>query len=905
MELAFVGRTDELSRLTDLFDQASHGRGGFAIVSGEAGVGKTRLVKEFVGHVTTGTVIFVAAHELTESPLRLWRSVVRSAIRKLPGVADNVLASHDDDVHDMADLADDLLGLLIALPAPVVIVLEDIQWADPASQRLLGHVATAVYAEPILFVATRRTGLSEPVDLESEGPAHFIDVVGIPASDLTDALAVRYPKAESGQVVEAASRLTALTGGNPLASFGTLLGLERTLDKSRVLAELTRATARDVEAPSALRGAIAGMLESSSHADREVLAAVALSGSTTPHLLAQITTHHEPEVIASRERALTARLLIRSGDEFSLSHPLVGSTLLDELPQQRVCEFSARYAEYLAGKESQPDWALAVENAQRSGGLISPSRTMELADLAGQQAMDDLAYEDAQRFFSIAAAHDDGDPGMLAARTQRLMHRAVANVRIGRMDTAYELYQTAADNAEVLGDAQTLARAAFGFAFPPDWRAGNPAALELLLRAEHALATSATPDSQESRAAQIQLMALRSTLEMRIPQSSSDGRQWAWIVRANVAQPRAERAVELSTECDDKYSRLIALLAWRWTHRAPRFLAQRTVIAREALDIALELNSPQQILEASVRLVVDHLEAGNRQAADEVVAIAEWTNERARDAWVRWRTCGLRAGLAGIDGDWEEFEELRRKSFAAGIGAMIPGAAVMDHTLRTQRSIIIHDIDHLLANEQMLDYVPMHPLTSSAVTLASAQMGRIDDARDRLDQTFALLDDESSLLQCLAYMGQAAVLIGDQAQSAKLLPLLEPWRDRVAIDAEALMCSGALGLIIADVATVAGDPNLARSARQVGTAVDRRLHRLNSRTGRGKGKSTVPTVLTDREHEILREIARGRTNAEIAVSLNFSLATVRRDTISIYNKLNVRGRANAASRGVELGLLTR
>jgi len=184
-------------------------------------------------------------------------------------------------------------------------------------------------------------------------------------------------------------------------------------------------------------------------------------------------------------------------------------------------------------------------------------------------------------------------------------------------------------------------------------------------------------------------------------------------------------------------------------------------------------------------------------------------------------------------------------------------------------------------------------------------MGRIDDARDRLDQTFALLDDESSLLQCLAYMGRAAVLIGDQAQAAKLLPLMEPWRDRVAIDAEALMCSGALGLIIASVATVAGDPNLARSARQVGTAVDRRLHRLNSGIDRGKGQSTVPTVLTDWEHEILREIARGRTNAEIAVSLSFSLATVRRDTISIYDKLNVRGRANAASRGVELGLLTR
>lgn len=119
------------------------------------------------------------------------------------------------------------------------------------------------------------------------------------------------------------------------------------------------------------------------------------------------------------------------------------------------------------------------------------------------------------------------------------------------------------------------------------------------------------------------------------------------------------------------------------------------------------------------------------------------------------------------------------------------------------------------------------------------------------------------------------------------------------------MSSGSLGLIVADLAAVVGDSELEASARSVGEHTFRQLHGTIGSVPRGMATAGTPRLLTDREISILQEIARGRTNAEIAHVLNFSLATVRRDTISIYNKLNVRGRANAASRAVEIGLITR
>ncbi|MFA7264968.1 MAG: AAA family ATPase [Candidatus Nanopelagicales bacterium] len=912
MELSFVGRERELGLLGSCYRNASDERGAVAIVVGEPGVGKSRLIREFTSSVQLGSVLTVAAHEVTESPLRLWRSVATSADRKL-GVPDEgsrfVFGLSDEQSPDMADIADRMLTLLLDLPAPVVLVIEDLQWADAASRRLLMHLAPMVMSEPVLIVATQRLDFSASPLIEGPSDARVIGLTGLSAPEVLRTLADRYPALQTNELEPAAAQLVTLTGGNPLACFGTIVGLERGRTAANVVEQLAVATHREIETPAVVGEAISQILGAVSESDKRVLAAIVLTGDHATAVLAEVLAIDETAVADACERGIAAGILMRRGVSLEVAHPLLGSRLIDDLPEAMAGEISARYAELLANA-TKPDWGLVLAYALRSNGRVPDEQICGFADSAAVQAFDGLAFEDADQFFGIAQERDQGENPDLAHRTRRLMRRAEANVRIGRMDIAYDLYRQAANLATVTGDAYTLARAAIGFAFPPDWRAGNADALELLMLAEEAL-TAEMADrvddtaDQSTISAAIQLKALRSMLEMRIPQPSDDGQQWAWVVRSEISQPRADEALDLADTSGDPQTRLIALLGWRWTHRGPMHLERRLRVSREALDLALELNSPLETLEACVRLVVDHLEAGQRQSADEVVAIAEWMNERARDSRVEWRTFGLRAGVAGIDGDWEAFERYRQLASDAGTAAGIPGAFVMDHALRTHRSIIVRDVEYLNSNEKLIDLVPMHPLTSAAVSCALADLGRTDDALDRIERTFPLLDDESSLLQSLAFLGKATVITRDVDHAGVLLPMLAPWVDRAAVDAEALMSSGSLGLIIANLAEVVGDAQLEASARAVGEHIHRQLHGTIGSVPRGMATAGTPRLLTDREIAILQEIARGRTNAEIADVLNFSLATVRRDTISIYNKLNVRGRANAASRAVEIGLITR
>lgn len=912
MEFSFVGRSGELAQLSALYDQASQDRGSIAIVFGEPGVGKSRLIRQFVSSIPGGSVLTVAAHEVSESPLRLWKSVATATDRKLglpnEGIA-FVFGEDEEPTAAMADVAERILALLLELPAPVVLVIEDLQWADPASQRLLHHLSAMVASEPVMIVATQRVDFADHTVIDGPGDARLINLGGLAQADVSDALTRRYPEISAPEIATAAARLAELTGGNPLACFGTIVGLERSRGPADVLEHLSQATYADVETTATVQNAIQSILAALSASDCQVLAALVLTGESNPSTLAMVLHGSEQDIVYAQERALAVGILVRRGRELEIAHPLLGSSLLSGLPDITSRELNARYADVLAAAD-QPDWGLILTYALRSGGLIPDARIAEVADSAGFQAFEALAFEDADRYLEIAQDRDLGLESDLRHRTDRLMRRAESNVRIARMDVAYDLYRQAADNAVTSGDADTLARAAIGFAFPPDWRAGNADALGLLMVAEEALAAKvvagplAVEEAKVSPAA-IQLKALRAMLEMRIPQPSDDGEQWAWVVRAEVAQPRADQALALARSAHDKRTSLIALLAWRWTHRGPKFLSARTAVSREALDLALELNAPLETVEACVRLLVDHLEAGDRQAADDVFAVAEWLNKRVRDSRVEWRTYGLRAGLAGIDGDWEEFERCRQNALDAGNAAGIPGAFVMDHALRTQRSILVRDVDYMLANEEMVDLVPMHPLTNAAVSCAQADLGRIDDALDRIERTFPLLDEESSLLQSLAYLGKATLMTGDKGHAQRLLPMLTPWVGRVAVDAEALMSTGALGLVVADLAELAGDPELAASARITGDEVHRQLHGTIGSVRPGVARVGAPRLLTDREISVLQEIVRGRTNAEIANVLNFSLATVRRDTISIYNKLNVRGRANAASRAVELGLITR
>lgn len=182
------------------------------------------------------------------------------------------------------------------------------------------------------------------------------------------------------------------------------------------------------------------------------------------------------------------------------------------------------------------------------------------------------------------------------------------------------------------------------------------------------------------------------------------------------------------------------------------------------------------------------------------------------------------------------------------------------------------------------------------------------------------MDEESSLLLCLVLLARAAATLGSDRLITELTTRLEPWRGHVAIDASGWWCAGPVDLVLAEMESAAGRTDraaesLAQAVSIIETVGDRRAARRADELKRGLGNGPLPrppvtsaathtglAELTDRERDVLRLIATGMTNAAIGSALAYSPSTIRADTVSIYRKLEVRGRAEAAAVAVAAGL---
>ncbi len=490
-----------------------------------------------------------------------------------------------------------------------------------------------------------------------------------------------------------------------------------------------------------------------------------------------------------------------------------------------------------------------------------------------------------------------------SALLDRLLATADHNAQSGNAEAAYSLYSRAADLAEQVGEPRALARAAIGFAFPPDWRTGNPDALALIKRASLTLGISGIAGVREK----IVVDSLRAMLEMRIPQRAADGQQWAWVTRPAVAQPIADHALERARTEGDEFAVLVALIAWRWTHRGPGFLTQRTEVSTEAKNLAVSGDHPDLLIEAAVRSTVDALERGDRHAAHEAITIADWIADQTQDPRIQWRSAVLRAAFPGLDGDWEQFAACRADAIAFGIRANHPGTYALDAALQAQ--YLIHTVDFSGWEYDKPEYVQiaaLHPLSSSTWAFGLAHLGLRDQAARWVRSTLAILDEESSLVASLALLGLTAVRLRDVVLARRMIRLLRPWSGRVALDADATVIVGPVDLVLARLLHMVGDHHRARALARTGQGLQNRMTGAESNLDRFlslPASDVGKPDLTQREVAVLRGLGAGLTNQEIAAQLSFSLATVRRDTISLYRKLQVRGRAGAVQKASELGLL--
>jgi DNA-binding CsgD family transcriptional regulator len=890
-----IGRESELRQLAQL---AAAREPSVALIAGEPGIGKTRLVHELLARLPAETVVLVGQAE----PGSLSRpyEVLLDAIDGRPEVDEEQLAALADPRHSPVERLHIGLAILADLigDSPAVVFFEDLHWADSESAALFERIAEQ--RGPRLLIGTYR-----PDEVTRRQP-----VAGLLAR-MERRHAVTHVRLDRLTPAQTAALLAAATGAPAPLRAATALH-HRTGGNPFFLEELLRAVpGYDVEAlveqplPWSLADVLRRQIEDLDPVSHRVVEAAAMLGHRIPFdLLADVTGTGEDELIGVLRELVTRGVLTESGDdEFAFRHALVREAIAGQmLGRQRRRLHEAALDVLLAG--GRPDPALVAHHARGAG------RYDDLVDAARRGAALYLSIGSAYQALQLAEMGLDElpeDPELLAAAARAAWLAGLLDdaLRYGRRWR--DLAGTTTDRAESL---YLLVRIA--------WESRETAEMRTLTHKIETLIAQLPPGADQARAmtAIAQSAYLRDDLDAAL----------LW----------SDRALAQAEEFGLPTVRLAALLEKGSTlmERAPTAEAGREILsgladeaekAGEWVLAARALNalvhgepptSPAEHAEILERMRVDAeragfeslavatyfqgrarlaLRAGDLRAA--IAALEEGRDQdrgyRRRGRWADYHGVFL-AGLYLEAGEWDRVEQLITDLAAlpSNPPTTIPGLAFHLACRRGDLARAEATLDELLtalAAENWRSGEQAHDLISAALEIGLPA--------HRLDEMAAtLLDDEVWDAYRTLVEAQLAEARGHHPEalagylSIADAHILSP-ANRATIRTGAARC-----LLAADRRDEATAQASAAAALLVGWGGWRvaQLAQLRAQLGLAPADAppavTGPAALTPREREVAVLISDGLTNADLARRLYISPKTAAVHVSNILRKLGVSSR---------------
>ncbi|TDG29412.1 hypothetical protein E2C05_17820, partial [Paracraurococcus ruber] len=379
-----LGRDAPLAGLRRLWQAALDGRGGAALILGEAGIGKSRLVGQLLAEVPRERQLrlFAAPQEqgmplqplvrwlgraaalLPEDPVAQRRRKLEKLLAIVPdqhlppilglmGAEEAVAGGAEMPQRRRARLLDALLEALVAVAMrqPLLVVFEDLHWADPTTLDLLGSLAVRIADLPVLFLATAR-----PVPLPDWAQAEALPRFALRPLE----------EAEAAVLVRAVAQDVPL----PPATLRDLL--QRAEGVPLFLEELTRAVVEDLAqaasgaaaagegagrraaVPASLQASLLARLERVGGARAVAEAAAVIGREFEPELLADVLEEPLPALGVRLDRLAETGLLQRQGaDRFRFRHALLQGAAIGLLPRDRLRDLHARVAERLEAAQGR------------------------------------------------------------------------------------------------------------------------------------------------------------------------------------------------------------------------------------------------------------------------------------------------------------------------------------------------------------------------------------------------------------------------------------------------------------------------------------------------------------------------------------------------------------------------
>jgi class 3 adenylate cyclase len=808
----FVGRDDEMRALTRCWEESAGGALRTVLIAGEPGVGKTRLAAEIASRVHShgATVLAGRCDEDMGVPYQPFVEALRHLVdharadrlprllgrhggelarlapevgELLPGVSEPL---RSDPETERFRLFDAVAGWLAAASRdqPLLLVLDDLQWAAKPTLLLLRHVLRCPEPIRLLVVATYRdteVGRTHPLSELLAELRPLENVHRIALSGLAMPAVAAYMQRIAGPDLrgvhdELATAVHRETQGNPLYVREVMRHLTET--GAIVQREGRWTTVRPVERlgiPEGVRHVIGRRLSRLSATANQALAVAAVAGAEFElDLVERAGGQGEEALLGALDEAVTARLVVEvpgRAVRYRFAHSLVRATLYEELTGARRAVLHRRVAESLeqlhTGRLEDYLPALAHHYERAAAPRADIEKAVEYARRAGDRALAQLANDEAVAYYRQALELiDTSDAGEAdVRRLDLLIALGEAQRRAGDGEHRHTLLD-AARLARERGDTAALARAALannrGF-----FSMAGQLDSERLAVLEAAVGATAPGDS----ATRARLLA---NLAGELVFSTDNQRR----------ERLAADALAMARRLDDAPT-----LAHVLAHRVPTLLqtvpADLFACVEELSAVAARVGDPVLAFLSAWWGSISALTVCDTAGAGAHLDDAGRLATELRQPFFLWAAGFLRSHLSRVAGELGLAEAQAQEAFEIGHAAQIPDAF---RVLGVNLLWIRHDQRRLA---EIVDPLVRAAARESPPALASAVLAMVQSALDRHEQARQLIDSlapggfstlpaASVWLYSLTLVATACARVRDLANAAVLYERLRRYGGLVA-----------------------------------------------------------------------------------------------------------------------------
>ncbi len=789
----FVGRDDAMGSLGSALDDAFEGLGRLVLLVGEPGIGKTRTASELAlrAHARGAIVLTGRCHEGEGAPsLWPWVQILRSASEASElrhrasedGIAELVPELSKERPELRAELRPlgpaearfrlfDTITRFFARATrerTVVLLIDDLHWADKSSLILLRFVARELADMHLLVLGTYRDvelGRQHPLseilgELARERSYARFALKGLGERDVADYVDAISKKGARPDLATAVHRMTE---GNPffMEEVVRLLVHEGKLE--------SRVAAAELALPEGVREALGRRLNGLSDECNQVLAVASVIGRYfSPGVLERVLEMPSERMLELLDEAARHRVVVEprgATGGYSFSHALIRETLYEELSIVRRVGLHRRIGEVLEHAHASnlgPHLAEVAHHFFQAAPGGDVKKAVLFGIRAAQRASDLLSYEEAaQHYGRVVEAMEleavDGD-----TRCDVLLNLGRAQSNAGERRAARETFARVAELARELVLPERLAKAALLFGGPLDYfgMPNDDSLYELLEEARKALGDDGDPGLRAG---------VLSRLASMPPYSESlDSRT-----------KLSRQAVELARVSTDPEMLSRALGARYWARLGPDHVKERLETGAELLSLSTSARDPSYAALGHEYRFGEHMTLGDVSAADRELIALEAISQKLRRAAELWVVKWFGASRALSDGLLDQAEKMMQEAFELGNQAQHPGAVVV---LGGQMLWLAHDRGHSEVFAEGLDvfeekYPWARRIRPIARAFGHAESGRLAEARVELDAVGALreIPRDEHWLTSLSMLAVACSALEDVPRCSELYDLLTPY----------------------------------------------------------------------------------------------------------------------------------